>query len=124
LFLDESVPDSVGAVFTAAGHEVFLLRENLARGSPDQLVCAIAEVNGCILVAIDGDMKHLAKRHGVGAGRYKKLSLIKLSCFEPNAASRVQAAMSLIEHEWMIGSKNKDRRIFIEIQDRVIRTCR
>jgi predicted nuclease of predicted toxin-antitoxin system len=114
----------VAKAFAEAGHEALLLRDNLATGSPDQLVCAAAEINECILVALDGDMKQLASRHGVGAKRYKKLSLIKLSCFEPNAANRVRAAMSLIEHEWVYGAANKDRRIFIEISDKVIRTVR
>ena len=61
LFLDEGVPDSVAKAFQAAGHEVILLRNNLATGSPDQLVCAAAEINQCILVALDGDMRALAQ---------------------------------------------------------------
>jgi hypothetical protein len=50
--------------------------------------------------------------------------LIKLSCFEPDAASRVKQAMSLIEHEWNVAGETESRRIFIEISDSVIRTYR
>ena len=39
-------------------------------------------------------------------------------------AQRVDAAMSLIEHEWQVSSQQRDRRIFIEIRDGVIRTVR
>jgi predicted nuclease of predicted toxin-antitoxin system len=124
LFLDEGVPRSVGRAFEAAGHEVLYLQQTMATGSPDTLVCAVAEVNEAILVAIDADMKKLASRHGVGARRYKSLSLIKLSCKEPRAAARVQAAMSLIEHEWNYSQDVRDRRLFVEIGDSSIRTNR
>lgn len=124
LFLDESVGDSVGRVFAEAGHEVTYLRDAIARGSPDQLVCAVSEANDCILVAIDGDMKQHARRHGIGQRRFRKLSLIKLSCRETRAAQRVAQALSLILHEWDYGQGSSDRRLFVEIGDDVIRTCR
>jgi predicted nuclease of predicted toxin-antitoxin system len=124
LFLDEGVPDSVGHAFLEAGHEVHFLNRSLARGSSDQLVCAIADINNAVLVALDGDMRRIAQGHGVGSGRYLRLGLIKLSCFEPDAADRVRAAMSLIEHEWMFAEGREGRRIFVEISDRVIRSHR
>lgn len=123
-FLDEGVPDSVGRMLITLGHEVTLLRESdVARGSPDQLVCAYAEINEAILVALDGDMKKLAQTHGAGAGRFKKLNLIKLSCPEPEAAKRIKSAMSLIEHECMVG-EGATRRLHIEISKSIIRTMR
>jgi len=88
------------------------------------LVCATAEQNDAILVALDGDMKRLASRHGIGNRRYRKLSLIKLSCLEPKAAARVKEAMSLIEHEWNYSVGSTDRRIFIEIGKDAISTKR
>ena len=106
------------------GHEVAFLNKELARGSSDHLVCAIADINNAILVALDGDMKRIAQGHGVSSGRYLKLGLIKLSCFEPDAAMRVRAAMSLIEHEWNVTSGSTGRRIFVEISDGVIRSHR
>lgn len=124
LFLDEGVPDSVGHAFLEAGHEVHFLNRSLARGSSDQLVCAIADINNAVLVALDGDMRRIAQGHGVGSGRYLRLGLIKLSCFEPDAADRVRAAMSLIEHEWMFTEGREGRRIFVEISDRVMRSHR
>lgn len=69
-------------------------------------------------------MKQLAKDNGVGNGRFKKLNLLKLSCAEPIAASRVKEAMSLIEHEWMVEKKEDSRRLFVEIATNVIRTWR
>lgn len=124
LFLDEGVPDSVGHAFLEAGHQVHFLNRSLARGSSDQLVCTIADINEAILVALDGDMKRIAQGHGVGSGRYLRLGLIKLSCFEPDAPARVRAAMSLIEHEWIVTEGQEGRRIFVEISDRVIRSFR
>jgi predicted nuclease of predicted toxin-antitoxin system len=124
LFLDEGVPDSVGHVFIEAGHQVAFLNKTLSRGSSDHLVCAIADINNAVLVALDGDMKRIAQGHGVGSGKYLKLGLIKLSCYEPDAAKRLRAAMSLVEHEWMVSEGRSGRRIFIEISDSVIRSFR
>ena len=53
LFIDEGVPDSVGRAFLASGHKVVYLRDAIATGSPDQLVCAVSEANDAILVALD-----------------------------------------------------------------------
>jgi predicted nuclease of predicted toxin-antitoxin system len=124
LFLDEGVPDSVGRAFMEFGHQVAFLNKELVRGSSDHLVCAIADINNAILVALDGDMKRIAQGHGVGSGKYLKLGLIKLSCFEPDAAERVREAMTLIEHEWNVTAGKEGRRIFIEISDKVIRSFR
>src|SRR5262249_10588983 len=124
LFLDEGVPDSVGHTFMENGHEVGFLNRTIARGSSDHLVCAIADINNAVLVALDGDMKRIAQSYGIGSVRFLRLGLIKLSCLETIAAQRVQAAMSLIEHEWEIGRGKEGRRIFIEIGTDVIRTFR
>lgn len=124
LFLDEGVPDSVGRIFMEAGHEVAFLNKMLARGSSDHLVCAIADINEAILVALDGDMKRIAQGYGVGSSKFLRLGLIKLSCFEPDAARRVRESMTLIEHEWSISEGNNGRRIFVELGDKVIRSFR
>ena len=123
-FLDEGVPRAVGRKLDDRGHIVIYLQDATASGSPDQLVCAVAQANDAILVALDGDMRQLAQRQGVGHSRYRKLSLLKLSCREPRAAERVEKALSLIEHEWNFSTNSSDRRIFIEINDASISTRR
>ncbi len=124
LFLDEGVPDAVGRTLTEAGHEVIYLRDCIATGSPDDLVCVAAEANEAILVACDGDMKHMVKRFGVGNGRFKKLSLVKISCDSPQAATRVKSAISLIEHEWAVSEGKSSRRMFVEIAKNSLRSYR
>jgi predicted nuclease of predicted toxin-antitoxin system len=123
-FLDEGVPLSVGRALVNAGHQCIYLSESVAPGSPDQIVCAAAEANDAILVALDGDMKQIARQHGVSNKRFKTLSLLKLSCKEPQAASRVEQALTLIEHEWNFSTEKRARRLFVEIGDNFIRTTR
>lgn len=123
-FLDEGVADSVGQYLASEGHYVIYLREAINTGSADPLVCIAAEANDAILVAHDADMKGLVKKHGVSNGRFKRLSLVKLSCPEPRAASRMRDAMSLVEHEWNVSATKTARRIFIEIGNNVMRTVR
>jgi predicted nuclease of predicted toxin-antitoxin system len=124
LFLDEGVPDSVGHAFMEAGHEVAFLNKTLARGSSDHLVCVIADINEAILVALDGDMKRIAQSYGIGGRTFLKLGLVKISCYEPDAAERLRSAMTLIEHEWLVTEGKPGRRIFVEISDKVIRSFR
>jgi predicted nuclease of predicted toxin-antitoxin system len=124
--LDEGVPSAVGVVLGNAGHKVISLNkgDHIPRGSKDLMVCAFAVMNDAILVAMDGDMKTIAKRHGATNSIYAKLNLLKLSCSEVEAAERVRSALTLIEHEWHVNASATGRRIFIEIMSKVIRTNR
>ena len=115
---------SVGETFKRAGHEVLYLQENIPTGSPDPVVCMAAELNQCILVAQDGDMKRIAQGHGVSGKRFKNLSVIKLSCRETSAPERVRTAMTFIEREWASAETSAGRRIFIEIGDTWLRINR
>ncbi len=124
--LDEGAPDSVGAVLQQAGHKVIYLNRGsaLPRGAKDQLVCEFAMINDAVLVAVDGDMRQIARAHGISNSRYKSLNLLKLSCRETHAAARVRAAMTLIEHEWHCSLGSDGRRLFIEVMDSSIKTNR
>ncbi len=88
-------------------------------------MAAVAEANEAILVTFDPDFKALASRIGIGQRRFKSLSLIRFErCRESQAAARIQAAMSLIEHEWEISQGSRDRRLFVVISNQTIRTHR
>ncbi len=118
------MPDAVGRALQAAGHEVILLRTQLAPNSPDPLVAAVAEMNDAVLVSLDSDFKSLAPRSGVGKQRFKTLSRIGLKCNEPQAAKRIEAALSLIVHEWDFSRRGSDKRMIVEIGQTTIRTIR
>jgi predicted nuclease of predicted toxin-antitoxin system len=123
-FIDNCVPDSVGRALAAAGHEVTLLRQALAPDAPDPLVAKHSEALGAVLVTCDKDFRVAARRVDVGSSRFKKLSLIGLRCPEPEAAARISAALTLIEHEWDAGAGAAGRRLFVEIGADFIRTNR
>jgi predicted nuclease of predicted toxin-antitoxin system len=88
------------------------------------LVCVAAEANDALLVAYDNDMKQLARRHGITPARFKRLNLLKFECEEPKAAERLEGAMSLLEHEWEIATRNPAHRLFVVIGKQVLRTHR
>ncbi len=123
-FLDEGVAISVGKFLETQKHEVVYFHEAATKGSPDQLVCTIAEINDAILVAHDGDMRAFARKAGVSNNRYKSLSLLKLSCSEPMAIQRIKEALPLIEFEWVKSGNVRKRRIFFEVGKSFMKTNR
>jgi predicted nuclease of predicted toxin-antitoxin system len=123
-FVDHCVPDSVGRALADAGHEVILLRQQLAPDSPDPLVAAVSEMNDAVLVSLDTDFKTLAPRAGVGRQRFRRLSRIGIRCSEHQAAGRIKVALSLIEHEWDVAQNSADKRMIVEIGPSAIRTIR
>lgn len=115
--LDEGVPRAVGRLLSAEGHIVIYLEEAVALGSEDQIVATAAIANDCILIALDGDMRVIAKRNGISNSRYKSLSLLKLSCNEVQAANRVKQFLPLILSEWFISEEKRARRLYVDIGD-------
>lgn len=126
VFLDAGAPESVGHVFAQRGHTVIYHREILPERSPDDIVCAAALANDAILIAVDGDMKRLAKRYGSTptSARFARLNLIRIGCNGALTAQRVDQAMSLIEHEWAFSEAKTARRLWIDIGPHLIRTHR
>jgi hypothetical protein len=75
------------------------------------------------LITHDTDFRETAKRLGISRRQYQhRLHRIQLRCEEPRSARRMQEAISLIEHEWLL--IRSDRPMVIEIRDAVIRIVR
>ena len=124
-FVDHCVPDSVGRVLREAAHEVILLRERIAKDSPDPLVAAVSEMNGAVLVSLDSDFKRLAPRVAVGdRRRFRTLSRVGLRCKAPRCAQRLKVCLSLIEHEWSVARGSADKRMIIDIGESYVRSIR
>lgn len=100
--MDEGAPRSVGRFLAERNHKVTYMQDVMARGSPDTLVAEIAQRNEAILVAVDKDMRQIAKQNGVGKLRFRSLHLLQFRCSEPQAVHRVREAIELIESEWEI----------------------
>ena len=124
IFVDQCVPDSAGRAFIEAGHDVQFLRERLAPNSADTLVAAVALASEAVLLSLDRDFKKIATRLQFSARKLRTLSLIKLSCRESQAKTRLQQSMSLIEHEYEVMLASKGARLFIEVQKSCIRSYR
>ena len=76
-----------------------------------------------ILVAMDKDMKRIAKENGLSNSQFAKLSFVHLDCLEIHAAERIRQAMGLLGYEWE-QSPNSVRRLHLVIGTGVIRTNR
>ena len=69
-------------------------------------------------------MKRLAKGHGITNARFKTLGLVKFECRKPDCSTRMETALSLIEHEWTKVLDGSSSRLFVVIGDAAIRTYR
>jgi predicted nuclease of predicted toxin-antitoxin system len=122
-FTDQNVPESVAKALEAAGHTVTRLRDVMPTDSADAVVAAACEQAGLVLLTHDNDFKNMAARMRISNRRFRKLSFIRLGCRESRSATRIQAALSLIEHEWEIAQATNGR-LQIHLGDEVIRTSR
>jgi predicted nuclease of predicted toxin-antitoxin system len=123
--LDENVPASVTRMLEKHGHEVHRITAHVPPGSQDPLVATVSEQLDAVLVSHDGDFEKIAPRIPSGQrARFKKLSRVWLKCSEPQAASRLEGALDLIERELALAEARKDRRIHIWIANGFIRTNR
>lgn len=122
--LDENVPVSVADVLRRHGHTVEFVREILPPTSPDPMVATVSEEIGTVLISHDKDFRSIAPRIPVGRRRFRRLSRIALTCSEPQAAQRMEKAMSLVETEYEIAQQSQDKRMIVVIGNSFIKTER
>ncbi|HWG04452.1 MAG TPA: hypothetical protein VG271_05510 [Beijerinckiaceae bacterium] len=117
IMLDESTPVLAGSPFLQRGYQVIYHKDVLPPGASDPVVVATAILNKAILIAVDGDIKRMAKRFGAPdlSEKFKSLDLIFIDCNEVLAAKRLEHAMSFIENEWKVVCKKKARRLWLSI---------
>lgn len=122
-FTDQNVPDSVGHVLAAAGHQLTRLRDVMEVTTADPVIEVACNQNGQVLVSHDGDFREASKRLKITQRQYRlSLHRINLRCPEPESAKRIGDALSLIVAEWQL--VQPDRPMVIEIQARSIKICR
>jgi predicted nuclease of predicted toxin-antitoxin system len=59
--LDENVPDSVGAVLAAGGHDVALARDEGLAGVEDDRLLVVASDEGRTLISLDRDFTNILR---------------------------------------------------------------
>lgn len=123
--LDENVPQGVADMLNARGYDVRFIRDYIPPGGVDPLVATVSEELEAVLVSFDGDFEKIAPRvpHGHRA-RFRKLSRIWLCCGEPQAARRMEKALSLIEAEYNIAQSQPDTRMHIWVAKGFLKTLR
>jgi predicted nuclease of predicted toxin-antitoxin system len=124
--LDAGVPVSVGKVINAAGFEVLFHRDVLPEKTPDEVVCITAEENQAVLIAVDHDMKQMAKQYGVtpAGNKHSTLNIIRICCGEVMAAARIDQAIPLIMLEWEFCCAKTARRMWVDVGQHYLKTHR
>lgn len=120
-FLDEGAPRGIGVRLEAAGYEVIWFDEAASHSDPDTVVAAVAMENDAVLVAVDRDMRTLAKGVGVSNRRFKTLNLLHFKSKEAIALRRVDAVVPYVDLRWKLSQSVKGRRLWVEVSDTIIR---
>ena len=69
LLLDEGTPVPAARPFQKRSHSVIFHYEVLENGATDEQVVAAAILNEAVLIAVDADMRRMARRFGTPAQR-------------------------------------------------------
>ncbi len=123
--LDQCVPASVERVLIEAGHTTIWVKNVLPTNAEDEIVAAVSENAGAVLVSMDKYFKKIAPRVPTGhRARFRQLSRVSLDCIEPHAAARFREAMSLVEAEFQLASQRQDPGMIVLIGESYIRANR
>lgn len=119
VLLDEGTPVLSASPFLDRGHQVIYHGDVLDSGAKDEIVASTAILNNAALIAVDLDMKRLARRFGSpdNGARFRKLDLIFIGCDPVMAAKRLAHAMSFIENEWSVRCEKAARRLWVSIDN-------
>lgn len=97
----------------------------LPTDTPDPIVAKTSQDLEAILISDDGDFKKVAgRRPNAHKPRFRKLSRVNMKCKHAVAATRIAAAITLIEFEYEIAQERADKRMIIDVQPTLIRTLR
>ena len=126
VLLDEGAPHSAAEPFAQSGYKTIFHGDVLDNGASDEMVAITAMLNEAVLIAVDLDMKRLARRFGAArdGGKFEKLDLIWIGCDPVMAAKRLSHSMSFIEHEWEVRCEKAARRMWVSIENHRLTTYR
>ena len=126
LLIDEDVPASVAAFFAERGHDVRLVRDLFAAGTPDPVIARLGDELGAIVVTWNQrDFRRLAARVPTGEpARLRRLGRISFRCHEAHGRRRAEELIEWIEFEYAQVQKRRDRRLLIEILESTFRVIR
>lgn len=117
LLLDEHVTDTLVPILKKRGHQVLLVRERLAAGTPDSVIVAVADKLSAIVVTVDKDFRGLiSRRPKHNHNRFRSVGLISFQCGYDWLVRRAEHAFPLIEAEYGLLQTQSDRRLIVGIQ--------
>lgn len=117
LLVDEDVPSDVVRFLQRRGHEVRLVRDELAKGAPDPAVARAASELGAVVVT--WNRRHyqalMKRRNKRGQASYPNLGLIAFNCSHVQGLSRLEDLIELVEYEYEQAGRRQGGRLNIEI---------
>ncbi len=122
-FMDNCVADSAGKLLEKAGHDVAFLRDYMPSNTKDPIIAMTCAMNARVLVSHDKDFKEISKTFALSKRKTGQLHRVSLRCSEPNAAGRLQEALSVIEAEWA-RMQQSGGQMLVEITEVAIRIVR
>ncbi len=118
LVIDEHIPPPIVVYLRQRGHITHLVTQSTIKGSSDEVVCAIAEQRGGIVVTFDHRhyARLLARIPQSGVPRFPNTGRISFNGSADLALSRLQAVIEDIEQEFRKAQGRADTRLLVTIE--------
>jgi hypothetical protein len=118
VLIDLNVADDVVDVIRQRGHRVTFARDELLPTAPDEEIAKLADDLGAVVLTWDKDFSRLISRTFFGsppphrhAGR---ISFV--GCRYEIGRRRLERYIELIELEWALAQRRRDRRLIVTIR--------
>jgi hypothetical protein len=126
LLIDECVPEFVTSVFLGHQHEVFRVVEELAPGTPDNIIAQFA--NDQHLICVTWNLRHfhalISRKPQNNHIRFPHAGLIAFGCPEPDADRRLLQVLEIVEYEHERAQTRSDKRLIVHIMQEFIKVYR
>lgn len=115
---DEHIPPPMIAFLRARGHTIYLVTESIIKGEADEVVCAMAEQIGAIVLTLNPRhyARLLPRLPQSRPLRFPNTGRISFTCPGDQALARLDAVIADIEEEFAKAQRRADKRLLVTVE--------
>jgi hypothetical protein len=118
VLIDLNVADDVVDVIRQRGHRLVFVRDELRPTAPDEAIADLADRLAAVVLTWDKDFSRLISRTVFGSpATYRHAGRISfVGCRYEIGRRRLERYIELIELEWGLAQRRRDRRLIVTIR--------